>query len=203
MMNTLHVSVGGADSTSTLLSWWTLAMMVYPETQACAQAELDEVVGRDRLPTFADYPHLPYIRAMVKEILRWASIAPLSVPHRSTEDDWYNGMFIPKGTICIPNVWHMNHDPEIYGEDAAEFNPARYLDANGDVLPGPSDTKEEGHFSYGFGRRICPGRHIANNSAFIDISMMLWASKIERKKDESGQLLPLDVDKFVEEGILL
>ena len=202
-MNTVPVSVGGADSTSTLMSWWTLAIMTYPETQARAQAELDQVVGRTRLPTFADYPHLPYIRAMVKEIQRWASISPLAVPHRSTEDDWYEGMFIPKGTICIPNAWHMNHDPEIYGKDAAEFNPARYLDSNGDVVPGPSDTKGEGHFSYGFGRRICLGRHVANNSAFIDIAMMLWAGKIERKKDGSGRLLPLDVDKFVEQGILL
>jgi cytochrome P450 len=96
----------------------------------------------------------------------------------------------------------MNHDPEIYGEDAAQFNLARYL-GNGDVLPGPSDTKEEGHFTYGFGRRICLGRHVANNSVFIDIATMFWASKIERKKDESGRLLPLGVDKFVEQGILL
>ncbi|KAH9979952.1 cytochrome P450 [Lactifluus volemus] len=196
--------VGGTDTTATSMAWWLLAMLAYPETQARAQTELDEVVGRDRLPTFEDYPHLPYIRAMVKEILRWSSITPMSVPHRSSEDDWYEGMFIPKGSICIPNVWHMNRDPEIYGEDAAHFNPARFLDANGDVLPGPSDTKEEGHFTFGFGRRICLGRNVATNSLFIDIAMMLWASKIERKKDDgSGQLLPLDVDGFVEQGILL
>jgi cytochrome P450 len=178
-------------------------MVAYPETQARAQAELDAVVGRSRLPTFADYPHLPYIRAMVKETVRWGTTSPLSVPHRSTEDDWYEGMFIPKGTICIPNLWHMNHDPEIYGEDAAQFNPARYLDANGDIAPGPSQAKEEGHFGYGFGRRICLGRHVANNSLFIDISIILWASKIERKKDASGQLLPLDVNRFVEQGLIL
>jgi cytochrome P450 len=185
------------------MAWWLLAMLAYPETQARAQTELDEVVGRDRLPTFEDYPHLPYIRAMVKEVLRWSSVTPMSVPHRSSEDDWYEGMFIPKGSICIPNVWHMNRDPEIYGEDAAHFNPARFLDANGDVLPGPSDTKEEGHFTFGFGRRICLGRNVATNSVFIDIAMVLWASKIERKKDGSGQFLPLDVEGFVEQGILL
>ena len=76
----------------------------YLETQVRAHAELDAVVGRTRLPTFADYPHLPYIRAMVKEILRWKPVGPLAVPHRLAEDDWYNGMFIPKGTICIPDV---------------------------------------------------------------------------------------------------
>ncbi|KAI0255208.1 cytochrome P450 [Lactifluus subvellereus] len=197
------IYLGGTDSTSTLMAWWTLSMLAYPETQARAHAELDAVVGRNRLPTFADYPHLPYIRAMVKEVLRWSPITPLGVPHYSTEDDWYEGMFIPKGTICIPNVWHMNHDPKVYGEDAAQFNPTRYLDTNGDIARGPSLTKLEGHVAYGFGRRICVGRHMANNSLFINIATVLWASKIERKKDSSGRLLPLDVDGFVQHGILL
>jgi cytochrome P450 len=186
-----------------MMAWWMLAMLAYPETQARAQAELDAVVGRARLPTFADYPLLPYTRAMVKEALRWKPTTPLGGPHRLTEDDWYEGMFIPKGTICIPNVWHMNRDPEIYGENAAHFDPARHLDASGDIAPGPPDTKDEGHVSYGFGRRQCPGRHAANNSLFIEIAVMLWAMKIERKRDASGQPLPLDVDGFVDHGIVV
>jgi cytochrome P450 len=87
-----------------------LAMLAYPETQARAQAELDGVVGRARLPTFAGYPLLPYTCAMVKEVLRWKPPAPLSGMHRPTEDDWCEGMFIPKGTICIANMWHMNRN---------------------------------------------------------------------------------------------
>jgi cytochrome P450 len=186
-----------------MLAWWTLAMIAYPETQARAQAELDAVVGRSRLPTFADYPFLPYIRAMVKEVLRWRTAAPLGLPHRLTEDDWYEGMFIPKGTVCLPNVWHLNHDPETYGDNAAHFEPARYLDANGDIAPGPSDAKEEGHVSYGFGRRLCVGRHAANNSLFINMAVLLWATKIERKKDALGQFLPLDVDGFEDRGLVV
>jgi cytochrome P450 len=185
------------------MAWWILAMLAYPETQARAQAELDAVVGRARLPTFADYSSLPYIRAMVQEILRWRPVAPLGIPHQLTEDDWYDGMFIPKGTICIPNVWHMNHDPGVYGENVAHFDPARHLDANGDInILGPSNIKE-GHVSYGFGRRECPGRHMANNSLFIDIAIILWASKIERKKDALGKMLPLDVDGHVDKGIVM
>ncbi|KAH9965977.1 cytochrome P450 [Russula dissimulans] len=194
--------IGGSDTTAVMVSWWMLAMLTYPETQARAQAELDAVVGRARLPTFADYPFLPYIRAMVQEILRWRPAAPLGLPHRLTEDDWYEGMFIPKGTICISNVWQMNYDPEVYGENAAHFDPARHLDVNGDIKPGPFGA-HEGHVSYGFGRRDCPGRHLANNSLFIDIAIILWASKLERKKDASGELLPLDVDGYVDEGIIV
>jgi cytochrome P450 len=186
-----------------MMAWWLLAMGAYPETQARAQAELDAVVGRARLPTFADYSYLPYVRAMVKEVLRWRPVGPMGVPHLSTEDDWYEGMFIPKGTICIPNVWHMNRDPEIFGKNTEHFDPARYLDANGDIVHGMSDTKEQGHFSYGFGRRNCIGLHMADNSLFINIAIMLWAAKIERKKDASGRLLPLDVDGWVDVGLAM
>ena len=199
----IFFSAAGAETTSAVMAWFTLAMLAYPETQARAQAELDAVVGRTRLPTFADYAHLPYIRATVKEALRWRPVDPVGLPHRSIEDDWYEGMFIPKGTVCIANVWHLNRDPEIYGEDAAHFNPARHLDANGDVAPGPPDTKEESHVTYGFGRRLCVGRHVANNSLFIDIAILLWATNIERKKDASGRPLPLDVDGFVEDGLVV
>ena len=177
-------------------------MLAYPETQARAQAELDAVVGRARLPTFADYPHLPYIRAMLKELLRWRSVSPIGVPHRATEDDWYDGMFIPKGTVCITNLWHMNRDPAIFGENTEHFNPSRYLDASGDTIdiaPGMSD----GHFSYSFGRRMCPGRHMANNSLFINMAILLWATKIERKKDASGRFLPLDTDGCVDLGLVM
>ncbi|KAH9042035.1 cytochrome P450 [Lactarius pseudohatsudake] len=193
----------GAETTAVVMAWWMLAMLAYPETQARAQAELDAVVGRERLPTFADYPHLPYIRAMVKEALRWRAVDPVGLPHRSTEDDWYEGMFIPKGTICIANVWHLNRDPDIYGEDAEHFNPARHLDSKGEIAPGPPDTKEESHVTFGFGRRLCVGRHVANNSLFIDMAILLWALKFERKKDATGKLLPLDVDGFVEDGLVV
>ena len=178
-------------------------MLTYPETQARAHAELDAVVGRTRLPTFADYPHLPYIRAMVKELIRWRPVAPLAAPHRTMEDDWYEGMFIPKGTICIPNLWHMNRDPEIFGKNTDDFDPTRYLDASGGMAPGISELKNAGHFSFGFGSRVCVGRHLAENSLFIDIVILLWAMKMERKKDASGRFIPLDVESWVDVGLVV
>lgn len=129
-------------------------MVTFPEVQTRAQAELDAVVGRTRVPNSKDLPHLHYIRAMVKETLRWRTVAPLNIPHRSTEDDWYEGYFIPKGTIVIPNTWVFHQDREMFGDDVDSFNPARYLDANGEVVSGFAESKEEGHFTYGFGRRV-------------------------------------------------
>jgi hypothetical protein len=67
------------------------------------------VIGRLRLPTFADFPHLPYIRAMVKESLCRRLIVPSGVPHQTTEDDRYEGMFIPKGHDLYYK--RMTHEP--------------------------------------------------------------------------------------------
>ncbi|KAI0061583.1 cytochrome P450 [Artomyces pyxidatus] len=192
----------GSETTASALQWWALAIVAYPETQKRAQEELDAVVGRGRLPTFSDLPHLPYVCAMVKETLRWRPNLPLGLPHRLTQDDWYEGMFIPKGTICFGNVLQCNNDPEVYGADCRHFNPARHLDAEGALAPGPAETKKEGHVMYGFGRRICVGRHVANDSIFIDIAIVLWAANLEPAKDASGNTIPLDLDSFVDVGLV-
>jgi cytochrome P450 len=81
-------------------------MTLYPEVQAKAQAELDAVVGRDRLPTFADRERLPYIDAVLKEMLRWGPVAPQALPHAASADGTFEGYFIPKSTIIIPNIWY-------------------------------------------------------------------------------------------------
>lgn len=80
-------------------------MAMYPDVQTKAQAELDRVVGRTRLPDFDDRESLPYINAVVKELTRWNVVAPMGLPHAALEDDEYNGYFIPKRTIVIANVW--------------------------------------------------------------------------------------------------
>ena len=67
-------------------------MIAFPEVQRRAQAEIDAVVGRNGLPTFADAPRLSYVCAIIKEILRWRPVAPFGMPHAATEEDWYEGM---------------------------------------------------------------------------------------------------------------
>ena len=179
-----------------------LAMIAFPEVQRRAQAEIDAVVGRDRLPTFADAPRLPYVRAIIKEILRWRPTLALGVPHAAAEEDWYEGMYIPKGTLCLYNVWHCNHDRAVFGEDADEFRPERHLDRHREFLPGPVETYQAGHVTFGFGRRICSGKDLANDSLFISTVRILWAAKLERARDENGKEVTLDT-KIVDTGIVL
>lgn len=100
--NVLHADASQSFST---LQTFFLAMALYPEAQRKAQAELDAIIGPDRLPEFADQDSLPYIHAIVKECLRWQNVFTLGLPHRLMEDDEYKGYYIPKGSIVLGNVW--------------------------------------------------------------------------------------------------
>ncbi|KAI0265680.1 cytochrome P450 [Gloeopeniophorella convolvens] len=193
----------GSETTPSTIEWLLLSLTAFPEVQQRAQAEIDAMVGRGRTPTFADAPSLPYVRAVVREVIRWRPAVGLGVPHATTEDDWYEGMFIPKGAMCLANAWHCNHDRAVFGDDADEFKPERHLDRNGDLAPGPVETSREGHVTFGFGRRICVGKHIASDSVFIATAMILWAVKIERARDENGKELPLDLDSFIDLGLVV
>jgi cytochrome P450 len=178
-------------------------MVAYPEVQKRAQAELDSVVGRSRVPTFSDSPHLPYIQAIVKEVLRWRPALPLGLPHTSTEDDWYDGMFIPKGTLVLTNLWNCNHESSSYGDDAKTFRPERFLDTNGKAIPGPAETREDGHSTFSFGRRACAGKYLANEALFIYIATALWAASFERARDQDGREVPIDTETVVDTGMVL
>lgn len=72
-------------------------MAVNSEIQKKAQAEIDSIVGTKRLPDFEDRPLMPYSEAIYREVLRWKSPSPVGIPHCASEDDVYEGYFIPKG----------------------------------------------------------------------------------------------------------
>ena len=194
------LSAAAFETTTTTLRWWILAMIAFPEVQCRAQAELDAVVSRARLPTYADAPRLPYVRAIVKEVLRWRPTVRLGTPHKTAEDDWYEGMFIPKGSTCRGNIWQCNHDRSVFGDDADDFKPERHLGDNGELLPGPKETNREGHVSFGFGRRICVGKHLANDSLFIHTARILWATSLKCVEDKKGMERLLDTNAFVDVG---
>lgn len=80
-------------------------MSIFPEAQRKAQEEIDQVVGQDRLPNVSDRPNLPYVEALVKEVLRWHPVAPMGLPHTSSEDDIAEGYFIPKDALLLANIW--------------------------------------------------------------------------------------------------
>ncbi|QRV93993.1 cytochrome P450 family protein [Ceratobasidium sp. AG-Ba] len=164
---------GATDTSTSSLLAFLLAMMLYPETQLKAQKEIDSVIGQDRLPTIEDRANLPYINALILEVLRWEPALPLAIPHVCTEDNEYRGYHIPKGAVVFGNIWSISHDEKTYN-DPELFNPARFLDPDTPIPP-----------SFGWGRRICPGNHFAQEMLFIIISSILAAFTISNTGGES------------------
>ncbi|KAI0278792.1 cytochrome P450 [Russula aff. rugulosa BPL654] len=162
-------------------------------------AELDAVMGRDRLPTFDDRPRLPYIEALCKELMRWNMVTPTgtSLPHKSSRDDVYKGFFIPKGSIMVANAWAILHDPETYS-DPEEFRPERFLNEDGSVRDDPALA-----LAFGAGKRICPGRHIVDATLFIVASSVLSAFNVTKAKDEDGNEIAVKAEVTVLSGIVV
>lgn len=183
----------GADTTASSLCSAFLALVTHPATLDAAHAELDAVIGSDRLPTFADEASLPYLRALCKEVLRWRPVAVLGgTPHATTASDVYEGWFIPKDTNVLGNTWAINHNEKYY-PNSHHFNPLRFLDEEPSTLgylpaeyvrstpveKGSEHPSKLGHSSFGWGRRICPGAELASNNLYIALATLLWCFDIK------------------------
>ncbi|PGH19458.1 hypothetical protein AJ80_03959 [Polytolypa hystricis UAMH7299] len=180
----------GADTTSSYLQTFFKVIALHPNAALKAQKELDRVVGQDRLPTWDDEPNLPYVRAIIKEVHRWAPIGSLGIPHATTDSDVYDGKHIPRNTIVFPNLTALCRDAERY-HNPDLFLPERFL---GDDLDAYSsalhpDWRVRDHFHYGFGRRLCQGIFVAEASLYIVVSRLLWGFDIAKEEGES-----LDMD---------
>ncbi|KAI1790237.1 cytochrome P450 [Ganoderma leucocontextum] len=208
----------GVDTTNTITQVFLLMMVMHPDVQKKAQAELDAVVGASRLPQFSDRGALPYMNALITELFRFHVVAPLGIPHRTTADEEYRGYFIPSGTVVSPNIWAMSRDPNEYS-DPGTFNPERFLDPDAPV-------QDPRRFAFGFGRRycsssgrsrglcvsplltlfgnvfrICPGRHLAEATVFMVCASMLHVFDIKPPVDSNG--VPVKVEYKVTNDTLL
>ncbi|KAL9563002.1 hypothetical protein ACKAV7_012744 [Fusarium commune] len=174
----LSLYAAGADTTVSSISLFFLAMILYPDVQKKAQEEIDRVIGNERLPNCSDRPSLPYVNAIVKEVLRWHPVVPMGLPHTSTVDDVFEGYFVPKDALIMPNIWYFAHDPEVHHEPM-RFDPERFLSTDG------NQPEQDPHmYTFGFGRRVCPGRVLADNALFLNIAQSLAVLHI--RKDENG-----------------
>ncbi|KAH7913596.1 cytochrome P450 [Hygrophoropsis aurantiaca] len=171
--------VAGAETTASTILVFILMMVLNPRVQKKAQAELDSVIGNGRLPDYSDRPSLAYIDAILRETLRWFPVVPLGMPHTATAADVYEEYHIPKGAILVPNAWGMSRDETKY-PDASEFKPERFFNGEGELN---DDTVV---YSFGFGRRVCPGRYLADASLWTAIVSLLAIFKFSKCKDEAG-----------------
>lgn len=157
----------GLDTTNMALEIFTLAAVLNPEFVETARRELDAVVGSERLPNFDDQSNLPYITAVAKETLRWRPVSAGGIPHSVIADDEYMGYRIPKGATVIGNHWSIHMDETIFAEPQ-KFRPERWIENPNLPL-----------HAFGFGRRVCTGQHVSQNSMFIIIARLLWTFRFE------------------------
>ncbi|KAG2360674.1 cytochrome P450 [Suillus spraguei] len=164
----------GSDTTAVAITVAIMAAACYPAAQAKLHEELDMVIGSDRAPTFKDSSSLPQLHAFLFESFRWRPVIRIGFPHRASKDIFWKGYCIPKGATVYGCHWAISRDPIAF-PDPEVFDPQRWLDSEGRL-------KDNIKFiAYGFGRRVCPGLHLANHSLYISLALLFWSFRIAQR----------------------
>ena len=192
----------GSETTSAALNTAILYLSANPDVRRKAHEEIDKVVGSSRSPSFDDEVDLPYIRAIVKETLRLRPVTNIGTPHYTTAPITYKSIHIPANSVVCLEQYPIHYDPTIFPEPE-RFNPGRYLaypHGSGHYAAGPASARD--HWSFGAGRRICSGVHLAENSMFIVLAKLLWAFDILPPIRANGEEVVVDTsdEAFDAEG---
>ncbi|KAF8603041.1 cytochrome P450 [Ceratobasidium sp. AG-I] len=164
--------VGGGDTTVAAINTFLLMMAANPEVQRQAQAEVLRAVGKQpiplpaRLPGFGDRVRMPYLEAVFKEVMRFNPGLSMGLPHVFTQEESYRGYVFPVGTVVRANIWGILHDPILYPNPHA-FLPSRHLGLHAATNPL--------RYVFGFGRRVCPGVHLATDQPWLAMAGILAA----------------------------
>lgn len=160
---------GGLDTLTTLVAWSMALLAEQPAIQQKAVEEIRKVYAEadQILCDENDDQSIAYIVALVRELLRYYTVLRLALPRRSVKDIQYNGITIPAGSVVFLNAWACNMDPELWGEDAMEFRPERWL-----------EQPDAPIFTYGVGYRMCAGSLLANREMYTIYLRLLSAFEI-------------------------
>ncbi|CAH0023304.1 unnamed protein product [Clonostachys rhizophaga] len=187
------------DTTWATLSSFVLYMVACPDAQAKAHGEISRV-SPDQPPGGDVIEGIPYIRACLLEILRLCPAAPNGIPRVVSREDNYKGFRIPKGATVVANFWGMQRNPDDY-DRPNEFLPERYLNHPLGLKARAQETAaKRATYTFGAGRRICPGDQFAQNSVLVAMSKLLWAYHIVPAEKEP---LDLDVETAFHPGLIL
>jgi len=175
---------------STLMSFQTLilGLAAHPDVQRKAQVEIDSVFGNNGVPEVINLEKLPYLQALANEGQRWRPpgsfiIGPFGLPRQSVVDEEVNGFTLPKGTSVVINQWTIAHDPNFFDEPE-RFNPDRYIREPNGLKDGVSQIGRRPVYSFGIGRRECPGKDIFFQNIKIALAQIIWAFDIKPVEGE-------------------
>ncbi|KAG1159852.1 hypothetical protein G6F37_004516 [Rhizopus arrhizus] len=203
----IYVSMTGSDPITVAL-YWTLAILSQqPQVQENLIKELDAWKARnsaDAVPHFyQDIDQFPYMLCVQKEVQRFRPSTIFGLPHMTTDDVTAQGYFVPKGSMLFSSMWAMHQNKAFYG-DPDRFRPERYMDGLKKISAAANARIEErDHFGFGWGRRICPGIHLSEVQFFNFYVRFFSKFTVVPDLDSEGNLMPVDLNHIVEEGIVL
>ncbi|XP_077521137.1 cytochrome P450 2U1-like [Amblyomma americanum] len=180
---TAFIMAGTFNTTITLL-FHLLNFAAHRDTiQARVQKEIDEVIGSQRLPTWQDRKDMPFTLACVWEMDRWQTAAPVGLPRVAGDDIVVDGLFIPKGTVVLFNIWAVHNNPACWDEPQL-FKPSRFLNEDGSIM----DRKPPELIPFSLGRRSCPGEMFASIETFLLITLLLQRYDVVLDQPLKGDL---------------
>ncbi|XP_043937188.1 cytochrome P450 2J6-like [Protopterus annectens] len=156
----------GTDTTATTFRWALLLMMAYPIVQEKCYKEIKSIVNGKKFVSYEDRLMMPYTHAAVHEILRFANITPLSVPHATAKEVSFGGYTIPQNTRVMVNL-NSVHREETQWKFPHEFNPANFLNDSGEFV------KQDAFVPFSIGPRICLGENLARMEIFLFFTSLL------------------------------
>lgn len=164
--------LAGTDTSAGTMEWAISLLLNNLEVLKKAQAEIDDVVGKNRLVEESDLSRLPYLHCIINETLRMYPASPLLFPHESSKDCVVGGFRIPCGTTLLVNLWAIHYDPKIW-EEPTKFKPERFqgLEGNRDGFK---------FMPFGSGRRGCPGEGLATRVVGLALASLIQCFEWER-----------------------
>ncbi|XP_077148593.1 cytochrome P450 2G1-like [Ranitomeya variabilis] len=166
LLTTSDLFLAGVETMSTTMRFGLLLLLKYPEVQAKLHVEIDQVIGRDRVPHFDDRLEMHYMQAVIHEIQRFCDVTPLNASRMVTRDVQFKGYQIPKGTTIYPLLCTVHRDPKHFSSPW-EFNPNHFLDESGKF------KKNNAFMPFSAGKRICPGENLIQIEFFIFLTTIL------------------------------
>lgn len=163
----LDLFSAGVETLKTSMLWAIVFMLHNPEEMRKVQAELDHVVGSDRMPEISDMDKMTYTRATMCEVMRRSSVVPMGTTHATDREVEFEGYKLPKNTHIVPLLHAVHMDPEIWDEPE-EFRPSRFLSADGKKV-----VKPDQFMPFGAGQRMCIGDQMAEKEFFLLFSSLL------------------------------
>nr|AJD87468.1 cytochrome P450 CYP76AD12 [Cleretum bellidiforme] len=157
----------GTDTTSSTFEWAMAELVKNPKMMKKAQAEIQQVLGKDSIIRESDIPNMPYLQAIIKETLRLHPPTVFLLPRKADADVELYGYVVPKNAQILVNLWALGRDPLVW-KSPNVFKPERFLGSEIDFK-----GRDFGLLPFGAGRRICPGMNLAYRMLTLMLATLL------------------------------